>query len=25
MAPGQLDIDLMKKIYDGVGNKLKNK
>ena len=25
MAPGQLDIDLMKKIYDRVGNKLKNK
>lgn len=25
MAPGQLDIDLMKKIYDRVGSKLKNK
>jgi 3-dehydroquinate dehydratase I len=25
MAPGQLDIDVMKKIYDRVGNKLKNK
>jgi len=25
MVPGQLDIDVMKKIYDRVGNKLKNK